>query len=47
MAATYNFGSVYLAKLKEGKDNPSSTLKLFRELGAGKNSKSQENILGM
>ena len=28
-------------------DNPSSIRKLFRELGAGKKSKSQENILGI
>ena len=37
--------SMYKAKLEEGKDNPSSIRKLFRELGAGKTSKSQENIL--
>ena len=28
---------MYKAKLEEGKDNPSSIWKLFRELGAGKN----------
>ena len=37
--------SIYKAKLEEGKDN--SIWKLFRELGAGLNSKSQENILGI
>ena len=39
--------SMYKTKLEEGKDNPSSIWKLFRELGAGKKSKSQENILGI
>ena len=39
--------SMYKIKLEEGKDNPSSIWKLFRELGAGKKSKSQENILGI
>ena len=29
--------SMYKTKLEEGKDNPSSIWKLFRELGAGKN----------
>ena len=39
--------SMYKTKLEEGKDNPSSIWKLFRELGAGKKSKSKENILGI
>ena len=39
--------SLYKTRLEEGKDNPSSIWKLFRELGAGKKSKSQENILGI
>ena len=39
--------SMYNTKLEEGKDNPSSIWKLFRELGAGKKSKSQEHILGI
>ena len=28
---------MYKTELEEGKDNPSSVWKLFRELGAGKN----------
>ena len=39
--------SMYKTKLEEGKDNPGSIWKLFRELGAGKKSKSKENILGI
>ena len=39
--------SMYKTKLEEGKDNPSSIWKLFRELGAGKKSKSKENIIGI
>ena len=38
---------MYKTKLEEGKDNPSSIWKLFRELGAGKKSKSKENILSI
>ena len=33
--------SMYKTKLEEGKDNPSSIWKLFRELGAGKKPKSK------
>ena len=39
--------SMYKTKLEEGTDNPSSIWKLFRKLGAGKKSKSKENILGI
>ena len=38
--------SMYKTKLEKGKVNPSSIWKLFIELGAGKKSKSQENIQG-
>ena len=38
---------MYKTKLEEGKDNPSSIWKLLRIFGAGKISKSQENILGI
>ena len=34
--------SMYKTTLEEGKDNKSSIWKLFRELGAGKKSKSEE-----
>ena len=39
--------AMYKTKLEKGKGNPSSIWKLFRELRAGKKSKSQENILGI
>ncbi|MCG7869794.1 MAG: hypothetical protein JAY74_25915 [Candidatus Thiodiazotropha taylori] len=38
---------MYKAKLEEGKDDPRSIWKLFRELGAGGKSDSKKNIFGL
>ena len=38
---------MYKIKLDEGKDDPRSIWKLFREFGAGGKSGSTENILGV